>query len=164
MARPTRSKPKATRVVSRVEDWRDGYRRMHRSFAKLAGHQPNSAAYDDDLYHFFQDAWHLKDWIKNDPDVPQTVKDRIENDLESILAFRIGADLANGSKHVVLTQNVRTGAQIFWREQRIHVGGATTQFRIVRLDNGDHYDAAGVADEIIKEWDKLLAQYGLNTQ
>ena len=75
--------------------------------------------YEDDLYHFFQDAWHLKDWIKNDP-AAKVKAPNIEKDLEADGAFMITADLANGTKHRVLTieKFIRKGAVIVERIKR----------------------------------------------
>jgi guanylate kinase len=49
--------------------------------------------YEDNLYYFFQTAWHLKDWIKNDPSVECFDVEGIVNNTPSL---RIAADLVNG--------------------------------------------------------------------
>jgi guanylate kinase len=49
--------------------------------------------YEDNLYYFFQTAWHLKDWIKNDSSVECFDIEGIVNKTPSI---RIAADLVNG--------------------------------------------------------------------
>ena len=57
------------------ETWRDQYERMERSHERLLrtadpSHDVGSADARDTLFHFFQDAYHLKDWLKNaDPPV-----------------------------------------------------------------------------------------------
>jgi hypothetical protein len=56
-------------MVGVLQGWQEQYRRMIRSFRKLDGEYNNTEVYDDDLYHFFEDVWHLKDWLKNDPAV-----------------------------------------------------------------------------------------------
>ncbi len=52
--------------------WQSQYERMKRAHARLSKSYESSIDYDDDLQHFFQDCWHLKDWLKND----RSVKDR----------------------------------------------------------------------------------------
>ena len=47
--------------------WRAQFARLERAYARVLQPYQSSVAYDDDLQHFFQDCWHLKDWIKNDP-------------------------------------------------------------------------------------------------
>lgn len=46
--------------------WHSQYERMKRTYARLSENYVSSIDYDDTLQHFFQDCWHLKDWIKND--------------------------------------------------------------------------------------------------
>jgi len=40
--------------------------------------------YEDMLYAFFQNCWHLKDWIKHDAAAPSTLADRIEDTARNI--------------------------------------------------------------------------------
>ena len=52
--------------------WREQYERMQRSYARFCATSAGatsapSAAARDDLIHFLQDAYHLKDWLKQDP-------------------------------------------------------------------------------------------------
>jgi hypothetical protein len=45
--------------------------------------------YQDDVWAFFQNCWHLKDWVKHDPLVPKDVKDRIVSaaEVSTVLAM-----------------------------------------------------------------------------
>jgi hypothetical protein len=95
-----------------AEGWRNRYDRMHRSRARLGRRYERSVDYDDDLYHAVQDAWHLKDWIKSDAAIDQALRDRIVADVENERALRIIADLANCTKHLVLSKKTREGAAL----------------------------------------------------
>ena len=88
-------------TVLTTDGWKMQWRRVERGFAKLSAVYNDCELYDDDLYHFFQDAWHLKDWIKNDPAVPTNVRAQIEKELDNITYFRITADFANGTTHML---------------------------------------------------------------
>ena len=77
--------------------------------------------YEDDVWNFFQNAWHLKDWVKNDSDLSQQHRDAVENDVSAIEIFQICADLANRSKHLCLTRK-RLDADISKRSTHIHSG------------------------------------------
>jgi hypothetical protein len=51
--------------------WREQYERMQRTDARFCATSAGatsvpSAEARDDLIHFFQDAYHLKDWLKQD--------------------------------------------------------------------------------------------------
>ena len=40
------------------------------------GTEFNDLAFQDDMWNFFQACWHVKDWVKHDPLVPQPLKDQ----------------------------------------------------------------------------------------
>jgi hypothetical protein len=50
----------------------------------------------DDLIHFFQDAYHLKDWLKHDP-VSSSVTGTVEADITADDSLTMCADL--GKRH-----------------------------------------------------------------
>jgi hypothetical protein len=154
------------------EGWRAHYERMQRSYAKLATHNAPPFVmvfYEDDLYHFFQDAWHLKDWLINDP-AANVRRKGIEADLENgDRAFKITADLANGTKHRALTTKnkntkkvSRIGAVIVERIRSVPITGGKSENRWrVRLADGTETTAEKAAKDVMKAWDKLLKSYGL---
>ena len=54
---------------------------------------------EDYLWAFFQNCWHIKDWIRNDPRVTNEAKERVWEAVQTTRSLRLAADLANGSKH-----------------------------------------------------------------
>jgi len=98
------------------EGWRNQYDRMQRSRARLAeAAGPSSIGSDearDRLYHFFQDAFHLKDWIINDlgwskmqgskKKLTQEGQD-LEDHITATAPLARCADICNGTKHLKLT-------------------------------------------------------------
>jgi hypothetical protein len=99
--------------------WNDQYERMVRAYARLSEPYESSIMYDDDLIHYFQDCWHLKDWIKNDPAL--SIANAIELEVNAHQALRIVADLANGSKHYVRNSH-REGANVTSKSVTVHLG------------------------------------------
>jgi len=89
------------------QGWREQYDRMKRShahFAAIAGGKvpAGSDTARDALFHFFQDAYHLKDWLRNDPSV--TIAGAvIERAVTVSPNLSVCADLCNGTKHRTLT-------------------------------------------------------------
>lgn len=81
--------------------------RSRRRLKGIAGGQL-TASFDearDALLRFFQDAHHLKDWIRNNPSVSTS---DVEEFIKAAGPLQICADLCNGTKHLVL-QGSRTG-------------------------------------------------------
>jgi hypothetical protein len=123
----------------------------------------NTELYDDDIYHFFQDAWHLKDWIKNDLLVPSKVRDQVEQEVNNVKPFRVAADFANGTKHMVITRPRNEDAQFTKRKVTIMLGdpGPALQERVLTLADGSQTTAEVVATEVMREWNLLLRRLGL---
>jgi hypothetical protein len=56
----------------------------------------------DTYFNFVMTAYHLCDWIKNDPRVPVAAKTALPA-FRKLLPIRVCRDIANGSKHFTLT-------------------------------------------------------------
>jgi hypothetical protein len=140
--------------------WQSQYERMRRAYARLAESYVSSIDYDDALQHFFQDCWHLKDWIKNDASL--NLNAIIEGEVDSHKALRIAADLANGCKHFVRHTD-REGAYVTSKSVTVHLGQVrgVDVFHIVTLDDGTTLSAQAVAKEACDAWDTILRKLGL---
>jgi hypothetical protein len=86
-------------------------KRSHQRLARAAAGDIGAGSDDarDALFHFFQDAHHLKDWLRNDPEV-DLLDDTIENAVSTSPVLAVCADLANGSKHLLLRRPRRPDA------------------------------------------------------
>jgi hypothetical protein len=143
------------------DEWRSAWRRVLRGRKRLDGHFPDSEEYDDALYHFFQDAWHLKDWLKNDPSIGRTLTG-LEDELRKHQSLMIAADMANGTKHRLLT-TIRAGANITEKHHIIQVGNPkpVLQVRLLKLNDGSQHKDSDVADQAIAAWRAVFTTLGL---
>lgn len=139
--------------------WQAQYERMQRSYARLSESHVSSIDYDDDLQHFFQDCWHLKDWIKNDGLVRLTSD--IENEVQSHKVLRIVADLANGCKHL-RRRSDREGAYVTSKNVTVHLGQSrgVDVVHVVTLGDGTTLSAQAVATQACEAWDAVLRKHG----
>jgi hypothetical protein len=157
-----------------LSGWREQYDRMRRSYFLLttvaAGRDwasPDEAR--DALVHFFQDAYHLKDWIKNDPSLTKRDVEGLVNGSQSL---RLCADLCNGTKHLSLT-GTRTGDQATgFTGQSVAVRPAPASSGLppdpalhswVVSSGGVLYDAVALAGDVVNEWKDWLTAEGLIT-
>ena len=80
--------------------WQEQYRRMLRTHGRLVqGGFTTTDAYNDALYHMLLDCWHLKEWIKNDPEVAPMLRSNVDKYVRETTALGVVADLANLAKH-----------------------------------------------------------------
>ena len=154
------------------ETWRDQYERMERSHERLLRttdslHHVGSADARDTLFHFFQDAYHLKDWLKNaDPPV-LTNTQAVEHFVNASEAMRICADLCNGLKHSRLNDpkhRPRTGDKntaVTTQSPTVNVGRTGIEHAWTITSNGKTQDALDLAAKIIADWEGWLAGKGL---
>src|SRR5262245_46618434 len=119
-----------------MASYRDQYDRMRRwyeRFSKLnsgRSHDISTENYVDEIYAFFLNAYHLKDWIKNDHALGQPVRKSVEKYVNQTNALALCADICNSLKHLKRTESNRSRQDPqFGRKEfavGITVGGPTT--------------------------------------
>jgi len=176
-------------VTTIFSGWQEQYERMLRSHKRLTDYasgqrhfspdEDGSAEARDALIHFFQDAYHLKDWLKNDKAIGrkrarQQIKKEVEGYVSDTLYLKICADVANGSKHLQLDPERPpsrtgdpntgiTGQSVTVRAAAVGSGGepepAIHSWEIE--SNGVPYDALDTASKIVEAWDAWLGEHRL---
>ena len=79
----------------------DRTKRWYEEFKKINNkkeHIRNTQYEDDIVYAFFQNCYHLKDWIKNDDKIK--TRKNVERFIEENKCLSICSDICNGSKHL----------------------------------------------------------------
>jgi len=157
-----------TGVATFDRSWRSQFRRMHRAFDRLHGVAPLTNSFiaadvEDGFMSFFQAAWHLKDWLWNDPQSAPLVRADIEVYANQYPKLKLAADLANGAKHLGLNRKTRTGdASTDMRTMRF--GGDPTVGLTATIEvtsQGVTYDAVQLARDVISLWEAYLARKNL---
>jgi hypothetical protein len=133
---------------------------MKRSYSRVVEPHQSSVAYEDDLQHFVQDCWHLKDWIRNDP--ATGIGSGIESRVKTSRALMVTADLANGAKHLARHTD-RVGAYVTSTSVTVHLGQSRPAdiTYIITLADGSTLTAGQVAHEANRDWDAILNDIGL---
>lgn len=122
----------------------------------------DSINYDDNLYSFFQNCWHLKDWIKNDDKVDKSVRDNIESFVKGYPSIMISCDIANASKHLKLTSS-RVGADVTSRSVTVTLDDVSrnTCTHKISLNDGSDVIAQEVAKQAVEDWKEILQRNDL---
>lgn len=116
----------------------------------------------DVVLSFFEAAYHLKDWLKNDPKSGVTEAD-VEAWINGLLILQLCGDLANGSKHLKLTSS-RTGdlsTTMARSSVDVLVGTGTSAHRFDIVSGDKEYDALTVAKCAVGKWSEFLSKRGL---
>ncbi len=142
--------------------WRSQYDRMERGYTRLNEPYQSSTDYEDDIQHYFQDCWHLKDWIKNDINLSQFVRGNIEVEVNGHKSLRIVADLANGSKHLNRHTN-REGAYVTSGDVTVHLGQSKpTEINYnISLGDGSVLSQKDLIRESFSNWKIVLKKFSL---
>jgi hypothetical protein len=118
----------------------------------------------DDTYMFFQNCYHLKDWLKNDPtfgNVKKT-KQEIEDYVTNTPCLALCADICNGTKHLVLDRSPRSG-DIPKHEDfflKAYEGGprhGEVSYTLVIEHQGTKRDALSLARECVTAWKAFIS-------
>jgi hypothetical protein len=139
------------RVLWRLEDVRAVY----------AGREGGTDSAVDAVQSFFEVVHHLKDWLRNDKS--SGVKKAGESLIKQNHSLRLCADLANGSKHFLLT-STRTGdlsTTIGRNDVTVSLGTGKSAHRFYVQSAGAEYDVLKIAEEAVDVWTKFLSARGL---
>lgn len=116
--------------------------------------------FQDMMWAFFQNCWHVKDWLKHDPSVSQAVKNAAIDLAHQSLHLKMCQQLCNGTKHL----DTRPGASHHHVNTTIIPGAGIRELDCI-VDDGTGRLISGkqLAKDCIAEWERILSSQGLAT-
>jgi len=149
---------KCTEQFERVKRYYERFREIEEGKA----HCLNALNYEDDVYSFFINCHHLKDWIKNDPTV-KVSKNDVENYVKSNFVLLVCADICNGAKHLDrIPKSIVSGKERRIESKAYSVtikeGSSQPPTIRVRFFIDKDLDAFKVATECIQKWDEYFSK------
>ena len=157
--------------------YREQYDRMKRWYARFEAidkgrqHDVASDNYVDEIYAFFLNCYHLKDWIKHDPAVlPIFVSDKaaaaaVEGAIKADRSLKLCADICNSLKHLRLTRPEKSGESPTFGAKHFALslgsGPPTISLKYEVDTASGPEDAFQIAVECVKAWDRFLGTHGL---
>ncbi len=160
-----------------MSQWQEQYQRMKRARGRLNREWNDGTEGEDKtdrvrdaFFVFFQNCYHMVDWLENDPARPIR---RAETDrfVKASPALSLCDALCQGSKHAVLKQKGITAVQPerqviselpFVDSSGKKLGGI--QFSAMEMTvvwSAGQTNAFDLADECFAEWDQFLVSRGL---
>jgi hypothetical protein len=142
---------RARRFLSRVEHMR------HDRDSDYSDHD-----FQDMMWAAFQNCWHLKDWIKNDPNVSDAHKQAVIAMAHDSPALSACQDLCNGTKHLI---GAKTGARHGHIDSVFAAPGGPLLHRdcIVTDANGEEVSGTVLCRACIAEWERIFTSQNLST-
>ena len=87
---------------ARVARWYDRLKKVNRG----KRHDSDTDLYEDDLYAFFMNCYHLKDWIKSDLNLKAAGRGRdVEDAVKSHVYMQVCEGICSGEKHFGMPRN-----------------------------------------------------------
>ena len=152
--------------------YREQYDRMKRWWERFKNldegrpHDADSDNYVDEIYAFFINCYHLKDWIRQDNGVAQSVRDNVEEYINQNRSLKLCADICNALKHLLLTRSPRSGEEPeFGKKQyglKLGAAPATISLKYQVDTSKGPIDAFQLATGCVKAWDDFLNTNGLS--
>ena len=136
--------------------------KLDRDAAKLKDEEVSA----DNFFNFVVTGYSMIDWIKNDPAVPLPAKHAVQS-LYGDPWIRICRDLANASKHFVLTAPnpavATTTVEQGFGAGRFGAGGwgVGEQSIQVKLSDGSSYDCLAVVTGVTNSWRVFCSTHGV---
>ncbi len=141
------------------DGWQGQYRRTRRWFERflIVANDWERHDLDEQIDYalvFFQNAYHLRDYLLREEAVPQRA---LEELLQTCRPLRICRDLTNGSKHRVVTIPSEDSAP--WIHRSLNFGPAP---RLTLKADPELLDLVSVAGACVDAWGGFLRQQGLD--
>ncbi len=133
--------------------WEAQFDRVRRWYHRLSAAETGADRYDF-FYAFFENAFHLRDWLKD----TNAVSDA---DLETLFApnpdMRLCRDLANSHKHYSLRNPSQAVPPSEVHEYKPGFGNLDADLSLVILSDGIKHDAFDLAARILRTWEEFIA-------
>lgn len=127
------------------------FNRVQRAFLRVLNNRNRKLVdYEDDVWNFFQNCWHLTDWIKSDTrSVAKATRGKIDVEVKSYPALMTVGELTNKSKNLEVTSNVT--------EQ----GGKEHGEIVLTIidEKGDESLVKTLATDAMKNWMTIFKKY-----
>jgi hypothetical protein len=116
---------------------------------------------DDNLWAFFQNCWHVKDWLKHDTTVDEDVRTAVVKSVHENSTLRHIRDLANGSKHLE-PHGRKTPAEDAGMQMETHQDGSTSFVHLIAVEGGRDVTATSLGLAALEAWRSILKTHGLS--
>jgi hypothetical protein len=137
------------------DGWRSQWNRVQR-WQERASNASTPVDRADFLYAFFENAFHLRDWLADTGAIDPAA---LETLFTENAALRLCRDLANSHKHYSLRRSSQPRPPSEVREYSPGTGNLAGDVSLVVLSDGIKHDAFELAWRILRAWDAFLTEH-----
>jgi hypothetical protein len=148
--------------LRKFEEQSERVKRWYERFGEIdqgKPHEAHSEYYQDEVYAFFLNCYHLRDWIEHDPIVPELAKNKVKDFIEHSDCLRICRDICIAAKHVEIRKPL-SGTRPESRGLKFHLrlggGQPTLAVKYSVMTGKGLMDAFELATKCIQEWDEFI--------
>jgi len=150
--------------MKKYEEQFERVKRWYNRFFEITfgmAHKRNTEFYQDEVYAFFINCYHLKDWIINEKSVKnKNKKQKLEDFINNNECMSLCADICNGLKHLELSRNIRTGIQPEFKDRKfeLELGGAEAKIVVKYniITSKGNKDAFLLATDCKEKWEEFI--------
>ena len=148
-----------------MSNWNEQWKRVQRYYDRckkindgFKGHGEPSDYYFDDMVAFFQNCFHLRDWLMKDGFQSAKIAKTPEEYVRDTLCLAICADLANTTKHMNLRHRPKSGDEPKRanRSMSVTMGSPVVILKANIEHNGKMIDAFELSTECMSAWSAYL--------
>ena len=151
-----------------MQSYREQFERLVRNYQRLAQinqgrqHDMHSENYRDEVYSYFLNCYHLKDWLINDSAFPANAAE-VEGYINTNPELQLCADICNAHKHLRLdkprsAENPRVGGQKIDLKLGARETAIKVQFTIDTVSGP--LDAFELATKCLELWKVFIVKKG----
>ncbi len=148
-------------TVAGWNDYLDQLGRARRFRDRMFASNTDATEFQDMAWAFFQNCWHVKDWVNKDQRIAGPTRAAVKHAAEdSATPLKLCHELCNGTKHLMpqgATQGP-AGYTMFLNSDRSN----EIDF-MVDDGKGDPISARRLADDCLAQWERILQSQGLAT-
>lgn len=132
-------------------------------------HTMGSENYADEIFAFFQNCYHLKDWIQNDTQVPPSMAAGVWPAVNQSVALELCADLCNSQKHFTLNRPPQSGSVPISGPKHWGLALGVGEHPIINLkveiqSGSQVLDGFTVATDAMRDWTAFINAHGYSVQ
>ena len=139
------------RLIAGMSEASKQFNRVQRAFLRVLDNRNRKLVdYEDDVWNFFQNCWHLTDWIKNDKQsVAKATRGKIDVEVKSYPALMTVGKLTNKNKNLEVISNVAEEG-----------GEEHGEILLTIIDEDGHESPVKtLATDAMKNWMTILKKY-----